>query len=215
MSATDDDFVRDHEGLVRGIARGLAVELGALAFFDDLAAYGMVGLLEARQTYDPDRRVPFAGFAPGRIRGAILDGAQKINGLSAKTRARIKRAQDELIEEQALALDQRGTDPSFDEVAASLNQLFGKLTGTMILDRFAQEQRTPEQRVMSEMDAARLRRAIAGLDDEARKLIQLYYFDEWLVEDAARELGMSRAGFWRAHTEVIAELREALSATPR
>ncbi|HEX8924949.1 MAG TPA: sigma-70 family RNA polymerase sigma factor, partial [Terriglobales bacterium] len=39
----------------------------------DLVQAGVIGLLEACKTYDPDRDAQFSTFAKFRIRGAILD----------------------------------------------------------------------------------------------------------------------------------------------
>ncbi len=41
--------------------------------FDELFNLGIIGLLEAKKRYDPERGVPFLVYASGRIRGAMLD----------------------------------------------------------------------------------------------------------------------------------------------
>jgi RNA polymerase sigma factor for flagellar operon FliA len=40
---------------------------------EDLYHYGVIGLIEAKQSYDPGRAVPWLAFAAFRIRGAMLD----------------------------------------------------------------------------------------------------------------------------------------------
>jgi len=52
---------------------------GERGFFtlDDLKHYGIIGLIEAKRSYDPKRRVPWLKFAPYRIYGAILDEIRK------------------------------------------------------------------------------------------------------------------------------------------
>lgn len=41
--------------------------------FDELFNLGIIGLLEAKNRFDPDRGIPFLVFASSRIRGAMLD----------------------------------------------------------------------------------------------------------------------------------------------
>jgi RNA polymerase sigma factor FliA len=41
--------------------------------FDELFNLGIIGLLEAKNRFDPDRGIPFMVYASSRIRGAMLD----------------------------------------------------------------------------------------------------------------------------------------------
>jgi DNA-directed RNA polymerase specialized sigma subunit len=41
--------------------------------FDELFNLGIIGLLEAKNRFDPDRGIPFPVYASSRIRGAMLD----------------------------------------------------------------------------------------------------------------------------------------------
>ena len=45
--------------------------------FEDYKQYGLIGYLEAKKNYDPDRGVAFKTFAAYRIKGAILNGIAK------------------------------------------------------------------------------------------------------------------------------------------
>ena len=42
-------------------------------------SWGSLGLLDALEKFDPDRQVQFSTYAVTRIRGAILDGLQKMD----------------------------------------------------------------------------------------------------------------------------------------
>ena len=45
----------------------------------DLVAYGLVGLIDAVERYDPSRGVKFESFAGLRIRGAIIDAMRSLD----------------------------------------------------------------------------------------------------------------------------------------
>ena len=59
---------------VRSIARKILRTLSSCIELDDLISYGMMGLLEAAERYDPKKGVSFTTFSYYRIKGAIYDG---------------------------------------------------------------------------------------------------------------------------------------------
>ena len=63
-----------HLSLVRETAKRIRARYGLDTSVDELSSYGMLGLVEAAQRFEPGRGVPFAAFARVRVRGAILDG---------------------------------------------------------------------------------------------------------------------------------------------
>jgi RNA polymerase sigma factor for flagellar operon FliA len=65
-------------GLVHEIAKGIAAtSAGSKIDPADLFGEGALGLLQAAQTFEPERGVPFEAFARRRIKGAIFDGIRK------------------------------------------------------------------------------------------------------------------------------------------
>lgn len=69
--------VEPHLPLVAAIARAMGRRLPPTVEVDDLINDGVLGLMEALQRYNPQRRVVFATYAGHRIRGAILDGLRR------------------------------------------------------------------------------------------------------------------------------------------
>ncbi|MEX0912892.1 MAG: sigma-70 family RNA polymerase sigma factor, partial [Gemmatimonadota bacterium] len=55
------------------MARQLSKTLAADVDFDELVSCGVIGLMNALDTFDPSRGLAFSTFAAPRIRGAILD----------------------------------------------------------------------------------------------------------------------------------------------
>jgi len=72
-----EQLITPHYGLVIYAAKQMhrrLTEAGKTGVdLSELIQQGFVGLLEAGSKYDPDRNVPFAGFASPRIHGAIVD----------------------------------------------------------------------------------------------------------------------------------------------
>ena len=76
----------------------------------DLISYGMIGLIEAMERFDPDREIRFETFAMQRIRGAIIDELRSLDWVprSVRSRARdIEQANSKLEHELGRAPDRR------------------------------------------------------------------------------------------------------------
>lgn len=78
-NARRDQLVIDHQDLVRRVAQSCAKKLPFWLELDDLISAGQLGLIEAAEKYDPERGIPFAGFAYRFIRGRIIDSNRRRN----------------------------------------------------------------------------------------------------------------------------------------
>jgi RNA polymerase sigma factor for flagellar operon FliA len=77
---------------VRSLTRRVTLPDHPLATYRDLENAGMLGMLQALQSYDPSRGTPFASFSYGRIRGALVDFLRTIDCLSRDRRRRVAEA---------------------------------------------------------------------------------------------------------------------------
>src|SRR5436853_6359471 len=102
--------------LVKYVAGRLGTGLPAHVEEGDLVSYGLLGLMNAIERYDPGRDMKFETYAISRIKGAIIDELRSMDWVprSVRSRAReIEKANSKL--EHAL---QRA--PTDDEMAAEL-----------------------------------------------------------------------------------------------
>jgi RNA polymerase sigma factor FliA len=83
---------------------------------DDAMAYGIEGLIQAVDNYDPERGTSFASFAVRRIRGAVLDAIRKQDLLPRSLR-RCARELEQVSQELACQL---GRWPTNKEIALRL-----------------------------------------------------------------------------------------------
>ena len=67
--------------LVRFVVGRLGIPPTGLLEAEDLVSYGMIGLINAIDRYDPSRGVRFEAFASVRIRGAVIDQLRTLNWL--------------------------------------------------------------------------------------------------------------------------------------
>src|SRR5688572_2668015 len=83
---------------------------------DDLYGYGMLGLIEAADSWEPQRGLKFSTYAYTRIRGAILDEFRRADYLSRGRREQL-RAVEKFVGATERA---RGSAPLPEEIAAAL-----------------------------------------------------------------------------------------------
>jgi RNA polymerase sigma factor for flagellar operon FliA len=74
-----DQLVLAYSPIVKHVAGQIASRMPPHVDLADLVAYGLVGLIDAVERYDPSRGVKFESFAGLRIRGAILDAMRTMD----------------------------------------------------------------------------------------------------------------------------------------
>ena len=75
------DPILAHMGLVKRTALHLRARIPQVMDVEEMIQVGMIGLIEATQSFDNSRGVEFEIFARTRIRGAILDEVRRISVL--------------------------------------------------------------------------------------------------------------------------------------
>src|SRR5262249_16769584 len=102
--------------LVRFVVGRLGIPSTGLLETEDLVSYGMIGLINAIDRYDPSRGVRFEAFASVRIRGAVIDQLRTLNWLPRSVISRIRQ-----IESTLATLEQKlGRPAREDEVAKEI-----------------------------------------------------------------------------------------------
>jgi RNA polymerase sigma factor for flagellar operon FliA len=212
-TAERDDRIKAHLDLVREMARSVrARSIGRGVALDDLVAYGAEGLLDAAASFDATRGVPFIAFARHRIRGAIIDGirAQCWFRRRAHGDAEIARERDfggaenlsRLLGRPAIVHVGHGSHASEDLVfeLAEAGQGMRWNGRRMILPPLVEESALASVAV----DQLRV------LPLREQRLLELCYYQDKTLTEAAQELGFQRSWASRLHTQALARLRAAM-----
>src|SRR5262245_1198019 len=94
---------------------------------EDAVAYGVEGLIQAVDSYDPSRGTTFASFAIRRIRGSILDAIRRMDVLPRSLRKSTREVERANLELAA----QLGRWPTQKELAFKLGIPVGQLQTTL------------------------------------------------------------------------------------
>ncbi len=76
--------------LVKFVAGRTGARLPSHVDQADLISYGMIGLVEAMERFEPDRQIRFETFAMQRIRGAIIDELRSLDWVPRSVRSRAR-----------------------------------------------------------------------------------------------------------------------------
>src|ERR1700730_16361953 len=112
-----DRLILENLPHVRWVAMRIHEKIGSAVSLEDLVSSGVIGLINAVDSYDPKFNVKLKTYAEHRIRGAILDSIRGLDGIPAHKRKRLKEI-ELAIGHVENRLQRTATD---EEIAAELN----------------------------------------------------------------------------------------------
>src|SRR3989449_7879482 len=108
--AQRDALIQETLPLIKHIAHRVAIRLPSSVEIRDLINAGVLGLLDAIDKFEPERKVKFKTYAEVRIRGAILDSLRNLDWAPRSLR---KKSKD--LERMYSELSQKLGRPATDE----------------------------------------------------------------------------------------------------
>ncbi|HLZ63876.1 MAG TPA: FliA/WhiG family RNA polymerase sigma factor [Ktedonosporobacter sp.] len=229
-----DRLITEYAPLVRFVVGRLGIPPTSLLEAEDLVSYGMIGLINAIDRFDPGRGVRFEAFATSRIRGAVIDQLRALNWLPRSAVSRMRQ-----IEVALAHLEQRlGRCAREEEVANELGvsiaryrQMLLEMSTTVLsldapLSAFMQDDEATVLSDLLEDQAAigpaeevernelthSLSAAIEHLPEREQLLLALYYQEELTMKEISKVVNVSESRVCQLHTQAIMRLRGALSA---
>lgn len=217
--------------LVKFVAGRVGVGLPRSVDQADLISYGMFGLIDAIDKFDPDRNIKFETYAVNRIKGAILDELRALDWVPRSVRARAREIQRSLAE-----LEHRLQRSATDEELADhmgipvevLRDRLGEISGLgfVALDELIDpgergsasigdliaDPRAGDPGGSFEAQETRfvLTDAINRLPERDRLVITLYYFEGLTLAEIGDVLGVTESRVCQIHTKSVMSLRNRM-----
>jgi RNA polymerase sigma factor FliA len=231
-------LILHYSPLVKFVAGRVAAGLPQSIEQSDLVSYGIFGLIDAIDKFDPGRGFKFETYAISRIKGAIIDELRSIDWVPRSVRAKaraIERAYSELENELHRSPDDDEVatklDMSRGELASTLSQI--SLTGLVALDELLQASSSDRQGSATvgdtiadgahdpveayEVDEMKhlLADAINRMPDRERFVLTLYYYEGLTLAEIGSILKVTESRVCQIHTKAILQLRGRLSEPER
>ncbi|MCR4924174.1 MAG: FliA/WhiG family RNA polymerase sigma factor [Lachnospiraceae bacterium] len=223
-----EKIILEYAPLVKVVAGRLAMYLGYNVEYEDLVSYGIFGLIDAIDKFNPQMDVKFETYASLRIRGSILDQIRKMDWIPRTVRKRQRDISSAIREIEALT----GKTATSEEVAKKLGiseeeydewQSQMKVTNIVSLDEFVEQggndinaneaQGTvsrfemPEEAVAKEELKEKLMEALKELTEKEQKVITLYYYEDLTLKEISNILEVSESRVSQLHTKALGKMK--------
>ncbi len=203
----------------------------------DLVSYGMFGLIDAIDKFEPDRGYKFETYAITRIQGAIIDELRSIDWVPRSVRAKARAVENAYAK---LENDLLRT-PSDAEVAEAmgtteedLQALYAKISflGIVALeetlsvgpdraDSVTVADTIPDSGVgpVAAFEQGETRRtlvaAINRLPEREKVVLALYYYENLTLRQIGQILGITESRVCQIHTKAVLQVRSKLGQSER
>ena len=219
-------LIMEHLPQVRWIAYRFHEKLAGNVSVDDLISNGVIGLINAIDTFDPAFNVKLSTYAEHKIRGAILDSIRGLDGIPPHKRKIRKQ-----IESAIATLENRlQRTPAEEEIAAEINMPIAEYRDILVELRgisLGSIDEVPEGRSENRLlqfasideenepgrilERAELQKLLASAIDKMpkmeRTILTLYYKENQNLRDIAEVLDIHLTRVCQLKSQAIMRLR--------
>lgn len=233
-SKARDELILNYSPLVKYVAGRLASSLPQTVETADLISYGIFGLIDAIEKYDPSRAIKFETYAIARIKGAIIDELRAMDWVprSVRSRAReIEQAYVQLENELKRVPDDTEVAERIGMTPKEYSDTLSRLSYTSVVsfeELWVGNDREEGQSAIGTIrdDAAEdpvavfesaevkdiLAQAIERLPEREMTVIALYYYEGLTLKEIGQVLGVTESRVSQLHTKAVLRLRARLHA---
>ena len=217
-AATIEKVVIEHIEQVQRISRRVARSTGGAIDADDLFSVGVIGLIQAHESYDPSGGRPFHVYAEYRIRGSMLDEMRRLDPMSQPMRKK-SRTLDRAVNALSHILNRAPTEEELAEHMEMSLEAVQQLRREVHQHRFVayEDSRIDDLRVsISESGLAgpsgkvALANAISKLEERLQQILALYYFHDLSLKEIGQVLDVTEARVCQLHKKAVDDLRKVL-----
>lgn len=229
-----DSLIDFYLHLVKSVAHRLVVGMPSHVKIEDLYASGVDGLVRAVERFNPEKSQRFEGYALFLIKASIIDDLRKQDWVPRSVHQKANKL-SEAMDSLRQSLGREPTDGDLCEYLhisqRELSEWFMSTRPALLISLNEDKSRSddamgcsleeciPDKRAQTGYDvvdkkefASVLASAIGNLDDKERKVMALYYYEELVLKEIGRILGVSESRVSQIHAKALLKLRSALSS---
>lgn len=226
-----DELIVQYLHLVKFVVGRVASGLPGYVKLDDLYSSGVTGLIKAVEKFDLSKNNKFETYAILLIKGAIIDELRKLDWIPRSVHQKanlIASAQEQL--QQTL-----GRDPTDTELSEhlglseqSLGELLERVRPLILISLNADvssdedegmsiSERIADSKAHTGFEVAHrnefnslIEKAIGDLPEQEKRVLILYYYEEMMLKEIGKVLGVSESRISQIHTKALLKLRSKL-----
>ncbi|HBN07097.1 MAG TPA: FliA/WhiG family RNA polymerase sigma factor [Cyanobacteria bacterium UBA8530] len=229
--AAREQLILEYVPLVRYVIGRLALTLPPSLDSEDLYGYGIIGLIDAVERFNPERGVKFETYAVTRIRGTIIDELRSQDWVPRSVRSRAKSLSGTLSTLEC----ELGRPASDEELAKAmgispkdLGHILAEATSPFLsldelvqlgddgqhvawIDSMADDKPGPAAVLEESEFRSQLTMAIDGLPEREKLLLSLYYTEGLTLKEIGLVLSVSESRVCQLHTQAMLRLRNRIT----
>ena len=225
-----DGLIKRYLPLIKYVVGRMAVTPPSGLDYEDILSFGVFGLIDAVEKFDPSKGFVFQTYAIPRIRGAILDELRKCDWFSRTGREKVQklnRAMEKILRDKGELRDEwvmqeMGIDEEeyyeVQELASrgyitSLDDTTPLEDGDVSVEAaLADDRETASERLDYESEKQQLVEALQELPERERQMLSLYYYEGLTLKEIGNVLGVSESRVSQIHGKGLSMLRTILKA---
>lgn len=227
-----EKLILKYAPLVKYIAGKIAIGTPTIEY-DDLVNYGIIGLMDAIEKFDPNAGCLFKTYAIKRIKGTIADELRELDWVPRHIREKAKALENTYIKLEA----KYGRAVTEEEVCKELginkeefNQMLLDISGTTVVSldevwyvgehnygifgiETIEAPATQNPEIMAEKEELRERLEDAinhRLNEKEREVIALYYYEDLTLKEIGKVIGMTESRVCQVHANAITKLKASI-----
>jgi len=235
--AARDELILRYAPLVQYVVGRMGVGLPSHVERADLVSYGIFGLIDAVERFDPDLGCRFETYAVARIKGNILDELRTLDWVPRSVRVKA-RSIEAAVSRLAATLHRLPTDGELadalgmddDQLQRALSQI--SLMSLVTFDAAVSSAAggdppltvgdvltNDDDDPLASFELAELRGALADaierLSERERAVVSLYYHDGLTLAEIGEVLGVTESRACQIHGKAVTRLRFRMTADGR
>ncbi len=225
-----DSLIVQYIYLTRYVIGRVKLNLPPSYTLEDIASYGVEGLIDAIEKFSPEKGARFETYAIMRIRGTIIDKVRAQDWLPRSARKKIK----DVKQAAEILRQQLGRTPTSQEIGESLGIEKEKVDAILAEDTtiasLYDKKGTSEESIeiidtiedtssinplekLEEKDAKNeLQRALKSLPERERMIMVLYYHENMTLKEIGEAIEVSESRVCQLHAQAIMKLRNILTS---
>jgi RNA polymerase sigma factor for flagellar operon FliA len=225
-----DEIIKRFLPLVRYVALRMGVKFPAGLDFEDILSFGVFGLLDAVDRFEPDRGFTFQTFAVPRIRGAILDELRRFDWISRSGREKLQKFEKTLeeitktsgsVDDKSLMKAMNMDEKSYRdllEVASrsyvvSLDDVLALEDGDMHRENTIEDDGPRALDIIEDVEEIEgVVAALKKLPERERILLSLYYYEGLTLREIGKVLGVTESRVSQIHGRALSLLKAEMKS---
>ena len=215
--AERDWLIEKHKPMVLHLAKKISQSLPFSPDFEDLVAYGQLGLVEASERFDATRGNSFGTFAFYRIKGAIYDGLREMGAISRSRSFRFAANANDLLMTEVDDTTYNAGAATVDDEVKAVEKLVDSLIPIYFLSLDAEgamEVRDEAAFTPADFEQQDLlesvKKVLDEIEPEESEMLKKIYFQHLSMTDLAAQMGVTKSWVSRLHARAIKHLQVAL-----